>query len=143
VIVTGGSGLTEARDRREQSDQREESGDDLARLTSGLGARAASRRPTPTLRAATTGLGSAKTVIPADGKIGNGIVVIEEIVGTVETAVIADAVTLMTDLDAVTCSTSDPDVAAARIVPTAETVETKESGREVLHPRGARSLHQT
>ncbi|KAJ5191408.1 uncharacterized protein N7498_010393 [Penicillium cinerascens] len=77
-----------------------ESGDDLGRLTTGPGARAVSRRPTPTLRAATTVLESVKTVIPVDGTIGNGIAVIAVTVETVETAAIAGAVTLMTDLDA-------------------------------------------
>lgn len=161
MIATGAIG---ERGQREQGDQRglkdlkglkdqsEESGDDLGRLTSGPGARAVSRRPTPILRAATTVLGSVKTATPVDGTIGNGIAVIAVIVvivvtvETVETAAIAGAVTLMTDLDAVTCSTSDPDVAAARIgltVETVEIVETEESGGGVLHPPSAKSPRQT
>lgn len=152
MIATGAIG---ERGQRGQGDQRDlkgqsgENGDDLGRLTTGPGARAVSRRPTPILRAATTVLESVKTVIPVDGTIGNGIVVIAVIavtVETVETAGIAGAVTLMTDLDAVTCSTSDPDVVAARIgltVETVETVETEESGRGVLHPPSAKSPHQT
>jgi len=130
--------VIEARDQRDQRDQSEridqngESGDDLGRLTTGLVGRVVSKRPTPTLRVATTAPGSARTVTPpADGMIGNGI------------AVIADAVTLMTDLDVVTCSTSDPDVEVARIDLTAVIVETGKSGKGVLRPRGARSLRQT
>lgn len=173
--MTGGPRLIGLRDQRgqrdqsEQSGRREESGDDLGRLTSGLGAAAAvSRRPTPTLPAATTVLGSVKTAIPAaDGGIGNGIAVTAvnvqsvqsvqsvqivqivqsvQTVETVETVETADVVTSMTDLHAVTCSKTDPDVAVARIDLIAQIVvivEKEESGREALHPPGARSLHQT
>lgn len=152
MIAIGAIGERDQRDQGDQTDlkgQSGESGDDLGRLTTGPGARAVSRRPTPILRAATTVLESVKTATPLDGTIGNGIVVIAvtvETVETVETAAIAGAVTLMTDLDAVTCSTSDPDVAAARIgltVETVEIVETEESGGGVLHPPSARSPHQT
>lgn len=139
----------------EVTERTEARGDDLGRLITDPGARVASKRRTPTHRAATTVPGSAKTATPTEETTGNGIGTVEiaeltveiveltvEIVEvTVETA--ADA-TLMTDLDG-TCLTNDLVAVAAKNVTTVTVAiaETGESGGEVLHPRGARSPRPT